>query len=59
MTNYKDILNTMSGKLTSIQKKNADKARRAEASQISTPKVDITSALLNKIGLEVQRQGGH
>lgn len=54
--NYNELLNKMSGKMDSASK--AAAARKAQASKVSTPKEDTISTLLNKIGLEVQRQGG-
>ena len=51
--NYNELLNQMSQQMTQ-----AAKAEVKQASSVSTPKEDTTATLLNKIGLEVQRQGG-
>lgn len=56
MMNYNELLNKMSGQMASASKEAA--ARKATTSNVSTPKEDTVSTLLNKIGLEVQRQGG-
>ena len=56
MMNYNELLNKMYGRMASASK--AAAARKAQASNVSTPKEDTISTLLNKIGLEVQRQGG-
>lgn len=54
--NYNELLNKMGSQMSVASKEAA--ARKAKASNVSTPKEDTTSTLLNKIGLEVQRQGG-
>ena len=54
--NYNELLNKMSSKMSAASTEAA--RRKAKASHVSTPKEDTTSTLLNKIGLEVQRQGG-
>lgn len=54
---YNDLLMRMSEQMT--QAVSSAKPSVKEASNIATPKgEDTTSTLLNKIGLEVQRQGG-
>jgi hypothetical protein len=54
---YNDLLMRMSQQM--VQAVNSAKPGVKEASNITTPKGnDTTSTLLNKIGLEVQRQGG-
>ena len=52
--NYNELLSEMSGKMSVA----STEAARRKASHVSTPREDTTSTLLNKIGLEVQRQGG-
>ena len=54
--NYNERLSKMSGKMSVASTEAA--RRKAKASHVSTSKEDTTSTLLNKIGLEVQRQGG-
>lgn len=54
--NYNELLSKMSGKMNVASTEAA--RRKAQASHVSTPREDTTSTLLNKIGLEVQRQGG-
>lgn len=54
--NYNELLNKMSGQVKAASIEAAK--RKSTASHVSTPKEDTTSTLLNKIGLEVQRQGG-
>ena len=54
--NYNELLNKMSGKISAASMEIAK--NKSTASNVSTPKEDTTSTLLNKIGLEVQRQGG-
>lgn len=54
--NYNELLSKMSGKMSAASTEAAK--RKAKASHVSTLKEDTTSTLLNKIGLEVQRQGG-
>ena len=55
--NYNELLNKMSSKMqsASIKANNSSLPNKA----VSTPKEDTTSTMLNKIGLEVQRQGGY
>lgn len=54
--NYNELLNQMSSQMreAAVQAEQ----RKALASKVTSPKEDTTSTLLNKIGLEVQRQGG-
>ena len=54
--NYNELLNQMSQQMT--QAATTIKSEVKKASNVSTPKEDTTETLLNKIGLEVQRQGG-
>lgn len=54
--NYNELLNQMSQQMT--QAASAAKVEVKKTSSVSTPKEDTTATLLNKIGLEVQRQGG-
>ena len=55
--NYNELLNKLSSKMSSASAKAS--GSRAANNAVSTPKEDITSTMLNKIGLEVQRQGGY
>lgn len=54
--NYNELLNQMSQQMT--QAATTIKSEVKMTSSVSTPKDDTTTTLLNKIGLEVQRQGG-
>ena len=54
--NYNELLNQMSQQMTEAA--SVAKVEAKKASSVSTPKEDTTATLLNKIGLEVQRQGG-
>lgn len=54
--NYNELLTNMSNQMAEATA--GATARKANASNTSTPKDDTTATLLNKIGLEVQRQGG-
>ena len=54
---YNELLNQLSSKMQSASIK-ASGSRTAN-NAVSTPKEDTTSTMLNKIGLEVQRQGGY
>ena len=54
--NYNELLNKMSSLMLSASAK-ANGSRTANGA-VFTSKEDTTSNLLNKIGLEVQRQGG-
>ena len=54
--NYNELLNQMAQQMA--QTRNSAKAVARRSSSVSTPKEDTTATLLNKIGLEVQRQGG-
>lgn len=54
---YNELLTKLSSGMTSASVK-ASGSRTAETA-VSTPKEDDTSTMLNKIGLEVQRQGGY
>lgn len=54
--NYNELLNKMSGQISAATKKTAQS--QTTTSQTSAPKVDVIPTLLNKIGLEIQRQGG-
>lgn len=54
--NYNELLNQMSQQMT--QAATTTKSEVKKTSNVSTPKEDTTETLLNKIGLEVQRQGG-
>lgn len=54
--NYNELLNKLSsGMATAIK----NSGSRAVNNAVSAPKEDTTSTMLNKIGLEVQRQGGY
>lgn len=55
--NYNELLNKMSSKLSSASSKIS--GSRTTNNAVSTPKEDNTSTMLNKIGLEIQRQGGY
>lgn len=55
--NYNELLNKMSSKMSSASSKISDS--RTTNNAVSTPKEDNTSTMLNKIGLEIQRQGGY
>ena len=55
--NYNELLNKMSSKMSSASAKATNS--RVANNAVSTPKEDTTSNMLNKIGLEVQRQGGY
>ena len=55
--NYNELLNKLSSWMTSATKKSS--GSRTTGNAVSTPKEDTTSTMLNKIGLEVQRQGGY
>lgn len=54
--NYNELLNKMSNDMQAASEKAA--IQKVQAKQTSTPKEDNTPILLNKIGLEIQRQGG-
>ena len=54
--NYEELLDTLSNQLRAAAQEAANK--QAKMTQTSTPKEDTTSILLNKIELEIQRQGG-
>lgn len=54
---YNELLNKLSSKMSSASAKSS--SSRAANNAGSTPKEDTTSTVLNKIGLEVQRQGGY
>lgn len=49
--NYNDVLNSIVGRMGSI-------STISKSAPAPTPTQTITNDLLNKIGLEVQRQGG-
>lgn len=55
--NYNELLNKISSKMQSASVKVS--GSRTANNVVSTPKEDTTSTMLNKIGLEVQRQGGY
>ena len=55
--NYNELLNKMSSKMQSASGKASGSSMANNT--VSTPKEDTTSTMLNKIGLEVQRQGGY
>lgn len=55
--NYNELLNKLSSGMVSAAKKSS--GSRTAGNAVSTPKEDTTSTMLNKIGLEVQRQGGY
>lgn len=52
--NYNELLNKMSSNISS-----ASSSNKKNVNKINMPKEDTTSDTLNKIGLEVQRQGGY
>ena len=52
--NYNELLNKLSSNLGSIKTQEITKTINE-----NLPKEDTTPTLLNQIGLEVQRQGGH
>ena len=54
--NYNELLNKMSSKMSSASSKISGSRTTNSA---ATPKEDNTSTMLNKIGLEIQRQGGY
>lgn len=54
--NYSELLESLSTQLTKAAVDTAEK--QVKTSQATTPREDTTSILLNKIGLEIQRQGG-
>lgn len=54
--NYNELLTKMSGQIKTASVEAA--RRKSQASHVSTLKEDTISTLLNKIGLEIQRQGG-
>lgn len=54
---YNELLNKLSSGMITATNKRSDS--RTTNSTVSTPKEDTTSTMLNKIGLEVQRQGGY
>lgn len=54
---YNELLNKLSSGMSSASIKNS--GSRTANNAVSTPKEDTTSTMLNKIGLEVQRQGGY
>jgi hypothetical protein len=55
--NYNELLNKLSSGMASATKNSG--SRTVNNNAVSTPKEDTTSTMLNKIGLEVQRQGGY
>lgn len=56
--NYNELLNKLSNTLTTTKKKSDIQRKEIDSTNRSISKMDTTSTLLNKIGLEVQRQGG-
>lgn len=56
---YNELLNKLSNNLASTKKKNDAQKKDIDSTNRSISKMDTTSTLLNQIGLEVQRQGGH
>lgn len=56
--NYNELLNRLSNTLTTTKKKSDVQRKEIDSTNRSISKMDTTSTLLNKIGLEVQRQGG-
>lgn len=56
--NYNELLNRLSNTLTTTKKKSNIQRKEIDSTNRSISKMDITSTLLNQIGLEVQRQGG-
>ncbi len=54
---YNELLNKLSSGMSSASVKSS--GSRTANNAVSTPKEDTTSNMLNKIGLEVQRQGGY
>ena len=52
---YNDVINKLSQNLGTAKTK---KDKQKKQISMSTPKTETTSTTLNKIGLEVQRQGG-
>lgn len=57
--NYNRLLNKLSENLESVKTKQSQKKKASAPSSQDFSKVDFTPTLLNKIGLEVQRQGGN
>lgn len=56
--NYNELLNKLSTKLSDTKKESNVKKKETNTSSSQFLKEDITSTLLNQIGLEVHRQGG-
>ena len=56
---YNELLNKLSNNLASTKKKNDAQKKDIDSTNRAISKMDTTSTLLNQIGLEVQRQGGH
>ena len=57
---YNELLNKLSNNLATTKKKSdVQKKKEVDSTNRSISKMDTTSTLLNQIGLEVQRQGGH
>lgn len=54
--NYNELLNKMSGQMAAAAQSTT--TTQLSTSHTSTPEQDVIPTLLNKIGLEVQRQGG-
>ena len=54
---YETLLNKLSAKMSMVNKNTKDKITKT--SEISNFETDDISKMLNKIELEVQRQGGH
>lgn len=52
---YNNVINKLSQNLGAAK---AKKDKQKKQISMSTPKTETTSTILNKIGLEVQRQGG-
>ena len=54
MPSYNNVLNNIGTQMTKAMEKNAS----AKVVSVPAPQQETTPTLLNKIGLEVQRQGG-
>lgn len=56
--NYNELLNKLSAKLSDTKRESNVKKKETNTPSSQFLKEDITSTLLNQIGLEVHRQGG-
>lgn len=56
---YNNLLNKLSTKLSEVKQNAKDKKVKTSMDVSAFDEVDTISTMLNKIELEIQRQGGH